>query len=397
MKHIRSLLATAAVLLLGAALLSSCDKNNPLAPNKSNPTEYSLPGHDFTVMVEDYEHGFSKDSNYVFEGVFKDGEFRFGLDKLDPMTLNILPDNQNQLILKVSSETEGFQGVNASSSARCINIVPDGNDHTVYHLEWVAEGESTITLWCGEDATRKTITFKATSKKEIPLEGFAMRIGNRINEAWGYHATPSSKEDIAVYGGSGYDKKENNKKSTWDGILPEYSTNYDNLTPVEIVPVPLNATNTTWYLIYRGIDAYKKEKNVKPEQLVLNVYEFNMLHYPNFRWFPEQEKYWYPEEIRKKEQELRNEASEIDINTPQGLAKYLELQIKINDLEPNWQFEHYAIPVYPSDLRERRIIVTGCIFDSNHKFGFIQLRLYSANPYTENKIEHYHYLLNYGI
>ena len=184
MKHIHKTLAAAALSLLCAACLLSCNsKDDPTAPNKSNPTEFTLKGCDFGITLLDYEKGGATDSSYVFEGVWKEGAFRFGWKKLDEMTPNILPDGRNRLVFNVDSEDAGFEGVNAASTSRCINIVPVGKDHTSYELEWVAEGESTITLWCGEGNSRKEVSFKVTSKKEIPFTGIKVRFHDGNNSS----------------------------------------------------------------------------------------------------------------------------------------------------------------------------------------------------------------------
>lgn len=166
-------LVQAVFVLLGAACLPSCIKEGPDAPNTANPPEMALPGCEFGITLLDCEAG--RDSSYVFEGVWKEGAFRFGFDKLDEMTPNILPDGRNRLVFKVFSDSPDFGGVNASSSARCINVLPVGTDCRSYELEWVAEGESTITLWCGEGPSRREVCFRATSRKEIPFTGIRVR------------------------------------------------------------------------------------------------------------------------------------------------------------------------------------------------------------------------------
>lgn len=215
-------LAIAAALLLGVAGLTSCNKNNPLAPNKNNPAEAALKAAAFEVTLLDHERGYDRDSAYVFEGVWKQDAFHFGYLKLDPMVPNILPDGRNQLEFRISSDAAGFEGVNASSSSRCINIVQDGADHTRYHLEWVAEGESTITFWNGEGASRKEISFLATSKAHIPIETIKFRIDG---ELYGMlHSGWSQTEEFHVL-------KQFPEGAKWED-LPTF----------ELVPVPLNAT-----------------------------------------------------------------------------------------------------------------------------------------------------------
>ena len=215
-------LAGAAAILLSLAGLASCDKNNPLAPNRNNPPEAGLKAAAFDITLLDHERGYNRDSVYCFEGIWKQDAFYFGYWKLDPMVPNILPEGQNQLEFRISSEAAGFEGVNASSSSRCINIVQDGADHTRYHLEWVAEGESTITFWNGEGDARQEISFKATSKKHIPFVNLKYR-----------------------YDGELYTAKDLSSAAGYKTLLkpcPQGNTEWDNMPIYELVPEPLNAT-----------------------------------------------------------------------------------------------------------------------------------------------------------
>ncbi len=215
-------LAGAAAILLSLAGLASCDKNNPLAPNRNNPPEAGLKAAAFDITLLDHERGYNRDSVYCFEGIWKQDAFYFGYWKLDPMVPNIFPEGQNQLEFRISSEAAGFEGVNASSSSRCINIVQDGADHTRYHLEWVAEGESTITFWNGEGDARQEISFKATSKKHIPFVNLKYR-----------------------YDGELYTAKDLSSAAGYKTLLkpcPQGNTDWDNMPIYELVPEPLNAT-----------------------------------------------------------------------------------------------------------------------------------------------------------
>ena len=173
----RRTLRLAALFLAAAALSPACDRVRPDAPNPNNPPELDLPGASFTLRVRDHERGFHPDSAYVFEGNWHDGHFWFGREGLDTMQLNIRPDNA--LVLELRSDDPAFAGVNAASSTRCIDIVPDGRDRATFHLEWVDEGRSEITLWNGDGAARREIRFTATSRREIPLEGIRIRLDGR--------------------------------------------------------------------------------------------------------------------------------------------------------------------------------------------------------------------------
>ena len=321
-----------AVLLLGTMILPACGGHSPLSPNTANPVEVELPGADFELLAFDHERGWSRDSHYVFEGVWRDGHFRFGREQLDTMQLNITPDNG--IILRVRSDESGFRGVNAASSARCINIVPDKADRTVYHLEWVDEGHSTITLWCGEGPSRHEIRFLATSRKDIPLEGIKVRI--------------DGEERLMLVAREG-EEPAVNFPYVQGGIVPsigligasrfqqyyrEFPKGYDRgdvtrHVVLEIAgPVPLNATPTT--RLYTGFDAvglidegflYSGDCWLESYRL----YEENLTHNPDFRWF---------QPFR-----LPTHASFSYINAGDILQDYR-------------QSESYSL--YPADLRERQ-------------------------------------------
>lgn len=304
--------------LLCALCLWACDNKNPLGPNKENPTEHKLAACAFQLGVQDCERGFSRDSNYVFEGVYRDGCFYFGSDKSDEMVLNVTADNK--IILKASSEASGFEGVNASSSSRCINIVPDGSDHTTYHLERVDEGESTITLWNGEGAGRQEISFQVTSRKEIPLEGIAFRYDGRVYRFQKKIPTEYLTEGTFQYM---FLKK-------WDG-KPE---KFDKLPVFELIgPIPLNATPTLLYLS-QDFTANVPSKDDPSYGKEVSVDEYNKSLYKEYRWFPEYKQPPFPE----------------------GFDEHNWEHCPLN-LQKDWQQSYLdsMLKLYPSDLRERRV------------------------------------------
>lgn len=316
MKSILYRLTAPVLALLCAASLAACDKDRPDGPNKDNPAEHQLASCAFSLNARDCERGFSPDSSYVFEGVFRDGSFYFGADKRDAMVLNITPDNQ--IILTASSEAAGFEGVNASSSSRCINIVPDGTDRTTYHLQWVAEGESTITFWNGEGAGRQEISFQATSKKEIPLEGIAFRYDGSVYKFQKQIPTEYVTEGTFQY----------MLLKKWDG-KPE---KFEKLPTFELIgPVPLNATPTLLYLtqdFMANVPSADDPSNGKE----VSAYEYNRELYKEYRWFPEY--------VR-----------------PELPADYPYLGDAPLEIQKEWQqnYLNSMLKLYPADLRERRI------------------------------------------
>ena len=304
--------------LLCAIGLTACDKDRPDGPNKDNPAEHQLASCAFGLDVRDCERGFSPDSSYVFEGVFRDGSFYFGADRRDEMVLNITPDNR--IILTASSEAAGFEGVNASSSSRCINIVPDGTDHTTYHLQWVAEGESTITFWNGEGAGRQEISFRATSRKEIPLEGIAFRYDGTVYKFQKQIPTEHLTEGAFQY----------MLLKKWDG-KPE---KFEKLPTFELIgPIPLNATPTLLYLT-QDFMANVPSKEDPAYGKEVSAYEYNQELYKDYRWFPEYKQPPLPEGYS----DQNWEDCPLNLQT-EWQQKYLDSMQKL----------------YPADLRERKI------------------------------------------
>ena len=316
MKNIPNRLTAPVLALLLAFGLTACDKDRPDGPNRNNPAERQLASCAFGLSVRDCERGFSPDSSYVFEGVFRDGSFYFGADKRDAMVLNITPDNR--IVLTASADAAGFEGVNASSSSRCINVVPDGTDRTTYHLEWVAEGESTITFWNGEGAGRKEISFKATSRKEIPLEGIAFRYDG--------HVYRFQKQIPTEYVTEGTFQYMLLKK--WDG-RPE---TFDRLPVFELIgPIPLNATPTLLYLSQTSMANVPSPEDRDYGQSV-SAHEYNLRLYKDYRWFPEFILPTIPEEYP-----FLDEAP-------------LDVQIDCQQ-----SYVNNMLKLYPADLRERKI------------------------------------------
>ena len=350
MKHLLYHFA-ATVLVLCAACFTACNKAS--LSNSNNPVAVSLPAADFDITILDCEHGYDRDSNYVFEGVWKSDAFYFGLYKTEKMTPNITPDNA--ITFRITSDSPSFQGVNASSSKGGINIVQDGNDHTVYHLEWVAEGESEITFWNGEGEARKELKFKATSKKEIPMTGVKVRCNNieslfERKYATEYEirgaGTPFENKDwqwhVAQSGGT----------PTLDGYASEISNGWDGMAPVEIFPVPLNATPKKYLADFFASGAVPDETKSQGYRRVENeeLCSENAEHFDGFSWID-------PNSYRK------------DIVQHKGFGGYTVEE---------WSANHCDCQViYPCDLRERMIIIpyTRKQIGSTH----IAFFLYSGN------------------
>lgn len=282
MKNIYTSLHAASLLLLAALLLPACDKHRPDGPNRNNPPVADLPSAGFTLRVLNHERGFHRDSAYIFEGIWRDGHFWFGRQKLDTMQLNIAPDNA--LVLEVSSDDPAFEGVNASSSTRCIDIVPDTRDHRIYHLERVAEGRSEITLWNGDGPSRREIRFTVTSRAEIPLEGIKVRLN-------GEEMVLCSE---VKYGG---------RLLTFDpvfesGLYRKYIKEYRGFTRedptkhvcLDIVgPVPLNANQGNLHMVFDAMGLI--DRGAIHEVLdntwlkCYGLYDENLALNPEFRWF----------------------------------------------------------------------------------------------------------------
>ena len=337
MKNIYTFLHAASLLLLAALLLPTCDKHRPDGPNRNNPPVADLPSAGFTLRVLDHERGFHRDSAYIFEGIWHDGHFWFGRQKLDTMQLNIAPDNA--LVLEVSSDDPAFEGVNASSSTHCVDIVPDTRNHRIYHLERVAEGRSEITLWNGDGPSRREIRFTVTSRAEIPMEGIKVRLnGEEMVLFAGYdYALPSgSPPHIAEYPQVVRD---------YSGYIRE---DYTKHVILDIIgPVPLNANKGDLHLAFDNIgilDHGAVHENAPPHVWLKawNLYEENVWHNPEFRWFPPFDPGAHPDD-----------SWNLDYNKmPQ--TYYTDSKYTLN----------------PQDLRERHTWVWPMAFGQGHMLSF---------------------------
>lgn len=265
-------------------LLGACGGlEDPLAPNRNNPAPVSLPAAAFGLRVRDGERGGDPDSLYVFEGVWRDSVFCFGTAGKDTMSLNLTPDNE--LLLQVVSDAKGFAGINASSSARCIDIVEEGPERRSYRLRRVAEGESVITLWNGEDGHRQEISFRVGSREEIPLQGIRCRVDGQAFDL--------------VLAESASFLEPGDHYHTRSGVLRDvrHFPGWEGLQVLEIVgPVPLNATlrreESLWLL--DPADSYFPLLDDGGNCFTgdwpsfvgrAGIAEINRRHYPEYRWF----------------------------------------------------------------------------------------------------------------
>lgn len=364
MKYIK--ISCLAIVILGAALLAaSCSK--AILGNSNNPVAVSLPSADFGITILDYERGYDRDSNYVFEGVWEKDAFLFGVYKTEKMVPNITPDNG--ITFRINSDSPNFQGVNASSSKACIDIVQDGNDHTVYHLEWVEEGETTITFWNGEGESKKEISFTATSKKEIPLEGFKYRTAMKEYIFTKFYADHyiQARESI-VQQLNHHEWKYSNDISDYTNFpswrsagCNYYYDDWEKMVPIEIYPVPLNATPTAKPMIMGvGYTCTCPEGPLSEDK----IDALNTANYPQFRWFKPKQRKTYPFEPNEDSDEAYKKAWEE----------------KMQD----------QMRVYPSDLRERRIKL---FYSENKGRPGFSMEIYCGNEYDfeQKDMTYYHF------
>ena len=344
MKTSHFFVAFAAALL---AALPACRKQGPDSPNPNNPPEAPLPGAAFSVTVLDCERGRHPDSAYVFEGVWADGHFRFGRERLDTMQLNL--SGANGIILKISSEDPAFEGVNARSSTRAVDIVPDGSGHRQYHLERVCEGASAITLWNGDGAARQEIRFTVTSRECIPAEAVRIRIDGReylmsrrynsagslsayrvgrSPSAWG----PELQELVKVFPGRREDDWTDHVELEIAGCVPLNATGPDFTIACDLVGLideQAHRSSLPTVNPATGEPAFRWMR-------ISSLYLENLAHNPDFRWFTPMH--------------LTPELYEAYRNENQ-LAPYYANEQEFR-LCPTAGDERYRY--HPADLRERR-------------------------------------------
>ena len=273
MKTSHFFVAFAAALL---AALPACRKQGPDSPNPNNPPEVSLSGAAFRITVLDCERGRHPDSAYVFEGV----------------------SGANGIILKISSEDPAFEGVNACSSTRAVDIVPDGSGHRQYHLERVCEGASAITLWNGDGAARQEIRFTVTSRECIPAEAVRIRIDGReylmsrrynsagslsayrvgrSPSAWG----PELQELVKVFPGRREDDWTDHVELEIAGCVPLNATGPDFTIACDLVGLideQAHRSSLPTVNPATGEPAFRWMR-------ISSLYLENLAYNPDFRWF----------------------------------------------------------------------------------------------------------------
>lgn len=336
--------------LLLVAMATACAKD---PSNRDNPPVIDFPSASFEITVRDCERGYSEDSTYIFEGIYRDGHFWYGKDRLDSCGVNLDP-GFNEFVFSFSSEDPSFKGVNASSSHRCINIVADNDARTCYRLEYVDKGESTINFWTGDGVDRKAISFTATAGKHIPVEGFKVRVDGveyRLygpfeskNEGFVSH-DPDGKSISDVYISGILEGKED-RFGTYEGMMrcPKV---------FEIAgTVPMNASREPIYTFCDEVgivpsedlleykpgdpDGEKDENGEYRGYYPFPYYDLNLKWNPDFRWL-----------------------------TPvlYGSAAYITYSSDKIETDPEYTY-------YPSDLRERKCLIWRALGETRVNLGF---------------------------
>lgn len=161
-----------AALMLGVAVagsLTSC-KKDPNAEN--NPPVVSIAGTPFTLSAEETRG----DTQYVFPWtVSKTGVTDSVKEELDEMTVTSF----NTITFTAKPDGGGdFPGVNVrSSNVGAVQVSMKGN--TQFSLKYIGDGESTITVWNGNEGGNTTVTFNVQARKTIPVEGLLVRIDGK--------------------------------------------------------------------------------------------------------------------------------------------------------------------------------------------------------------------------
>ena len=181
-------------MMLAGAAVASCQKD-PTVEN--NPPVVTIAGTPFTLSAEETRG----DTQYVFPWtVSKTGVTDSVKEELDEMTVTSF----NIITFTAKPDGEGdFPGVNVrSSNVGAVQVSMKGK--TQFSLKYIGDGESTITVWNGNESDKATsVSFKVQARKTIPVEGLLVRIDD--------------KEEITV---KALDAK------TWEELFDKYFKSY---------------------------------------------------------------------------------------------------------------------------------------------------------------------------
>ena len=159
MKHniynkILTVLTIATVMTIAFA---SCEKIDPL-----NPEAEDLPEASFTLSAIE-----TRGTEVEFPWtISKDGKTDSVNEEIDDMYVT----HYNELVIIISNEKSGFQGVNVESSNTNAVVVEELTPKT-YRLKYKHDGEADITVWNGNKRkSSTTVTFHVNAVKEIKPE-----------------------------------------------------------------------------------------------------------------------------------------------------------------------------------------------------------------------------------
>ena len=168
MKHILHTKALVGLtMMLAGAVVVACKKDPTV---EYNPPVVTIAGTPFTLSAEETRG----DTQYVFPWtVSKTGVTDSVKEELDEMTVTSF----NTITFTAKPDGGGdFPGVNVrSSNVGAVQVSMKGK--TQFSLKYIGDGESTITVWNGNESDKATsVSFKVQARKTIPVEGLLVRI-----------------------------------------------------------------------------------------------------------------------------------------------------------------------------------------------------------------------------
>ena len=306
-----------AVLVLGAMpAAASCNREAAVQANPNNPEFIETERLDFSVMIDDIRTGFDPDSVYHFtpkiinaeDGTVSYSSGRTVFDRGKGQITHAGPSNVNDEATAAYNREFSFTGqqcsltvtpyctitltasspVNASSSTDAVDVVRDDTGGFRYHLEYVRDGASTITLWNGEGASANEWRLAVKSAASIPLTGIRVKFENHnyVKDS----NNPDGVIDCEWHMNDRFDRyyvyqnEESARALSPDfyfAYAEEAYRNPDFGCSMELIPEPVNATGDFNLIIRRN------DFSIDGEQLhwMYPFFWWNEANYPEFRWF----------------------------------------------------------------------------------------------------------------
>lgn len=253
------------VMILAAAVVVACQKDNPEAGNP--PVDESISAAPFTLSAVEDRGAYGK----LEWTVSKTGTTDSVSEELDEMTVTVF--NTFTFTVKPDSGSGTFPGVNVKSSNTRV-VQTEMNPNNTFTLKYVGDGEATITVWNGSQGGQTSTTFKVVSRRIIHPTAFRFVVDGKNVDAKCWDTFDEAKahkqcilslpEEEAAYP---YDELTTIHKVVFKGFVPE-NCSYDMIAMDSSIRM-----SEDWYnwLIKKGYDEKEIFTNIFP--MIQNDFE----------------------------------------------------------------------------------------------------------------------------